>query len=57
MSDMSRANKTKCYKCKNNSLAGYYCEKCKTTYISDVLYKMYTANKTEKNIDVIFVKA
>ena len=42
---------------KNNSLAGYYCEKCKTTYISDVLYKMYTANKTEKNIDVIFVKA
>ena len=42
---------------KNNSLAGYYCEKCKTTYISDVLYKMYTANKKEKNIDVIFVKA
>ena len=42
---------------KNNSLAGYYCEKCKTTYISDVLYKMYTANKIEKNIDVIFVKA
>lgn len=42
---------------KNNSLAGYYCEKCKTTYISDVLYKMYTANKKEKNIDVVFVKA
>lgn len=42
---------------KNNSLAGYYCEKCKMTYISDVLYKMYTANKIEKNIDVIFVKA
>lgn len=44
-------------KSKRNLLTSYYCNICKSIYISDTLYGTYTANKKKENIDVVFIKA